>query len=380
MRIVIFSDTHLGRKNFKVAERENDFFSAFKQVIDYAIDNNSEAVLHAGDLFDTAKPAINVIIFAVEQLKRLKERGIPFFCISGSHDISATDSFLNVLQSVGLLANLTSKKYYEAKEDRVILKGESFNGLFIAGIPGKSNISSEIEYLQPDIPKSHFSIFMFHHIIEDISPVFSSIKKSMLPKGFDLYISGHWHEKFSTSIGDAQLLYPGSTENCDLNEMRSEFKGFIDYDTSSKNYEFVKLNIRKVIINEIDCTGLNPLAATDKMIGLIKPSNKEMVFFILKGRLREGIKSEINRQAINEAAMKNNYLLSRVYLNQLEDAFCEQIISGKKTIEEIEFEFFKSRGFKDGEISAAINIINLAVNEDESKGIIELLKGEDFLK
>ena len=29
MKIIIFSDTHLGRKNFKVAERENDFFNSF---------------------------------------------------------------------------------------------------------------------------------------------------------------------------------------------------------------------------------------------------------------------------------------------------------------------------------------------------------------
>jgi len=380
MRIVIFSDTHLGRKNFKVAERENDFFDSFKQVIDYAICNDSKAVLHAGDLFDTAKPAINVIIFAIEQLKRLKERGIPFFCISGSHDISATDSFLNVLQSVGLLVNLTSKNYYEAKEESVILKGEEFNGLFVAGIPGKSNISSEIECLKPEIPKNNFSIFMFHHIVEDISPVFSSIKKSMLPKGFDLYVSGHWHGRFSSNIGDAQILYPGSTENCDLNEMRSDFKGFIDYDTSSKDYKFVELKIRKVIIHDINCTGLNPLDVTEKMISLLKPSNKEMVFFILNGRLKEGIKSEINRQAFSELAMKNNYLLSRVYLNQLEDAFSEQITFDKKTIQDIEFEFFKSRGFKDEEISTAINIINLIVGDDESARIIELLKGEDFLK
>jgi DNA repair exonuclease SbcCD nuclease subunit len=216
--------------------------------------------------------------------------------------------------------------------------------------------------------------------VEDISPVFSSIKKSMLPKGFDLYVSGHWHGRFSSNIGDAQILYPGSTENCDLNEMRSDFKGFIDYDTSSKDYKFVELKIRKVIIHDINCTGLNPLDVTEKMISLLKPSNKEMVFFILNGRLKEGIKSDINRQAVSELAMKNNYLLSRVYLNQLEDAFSEQITFDKKTIQDIEFEFFKSRGFKDEEISTAINIINLIVGDDESARIIELLKGEDFLK
>jgi DNA repair exonuclease SbcCD nuclease subunit len=379
---VIFSDTHLGRKNFKVNERENDFFESFKQVIDYAIIKKTEAVLHAGDLFDTSKPNINVIIFAIEQLKRLKEKNIPFFSISGSHDIGINDSFLNVLDAIGLCVNLTSKRYYELNDENILLKGEKYKELFICGIPGKSNIANELECLKPVIPKDVFSIFIFHHIVEDISPIFSSIKKSMLPKGFDLYISGHWHEKFIATYGESQLLYPGSTENCDLNEMKNESKGFFDYDTINKKFEFIELKIRKSIINEINCTGLTPDEITQKMELMIKPSNKEMIFFMLTGKMKKGLKSEINRQKINDLASKNNYLLSKIYLHQLEDAFSEQIITNKKSINEIESEFFKNKGFDANEINVALKIMNIAFSNENNyiQHLIEELKSEDFLK
>jgi DNA repair exonuclease SbcCD nuclease subunit len=382
MKILLCSDTHLGRKNFKVNERENDFFESFKQVIDYAINNETAAVLHAGDLFDTSRPNINVIIFAVQQLKRLKEKNIQFFSISGSHDIGVNDSFLNVLDSVGLCVNLTSKRYYEINDEHLLLKGEKFGELFICGIPGKNNISGELECLKPIIPKNSFSIFMFHHIVEDISPIFSSIKKSMLPKGFDLYVSGHWHEKFVSEYNGAQLIYPGSTENCDLNEMKNEVKGFFEYETRTKKFEFRELKIRKSIIHELNCAGLTPEEVNEKMESLLKPANKEMVFFMLKGRMKKGLKSEINRQRITELAFKNNYLLSKIYLTQLEDAFSEQVIAGKKSINEIESEFFISKGFSKKETLIALKIMGVAVSNEDNylQVLINELKNEEFLK
>jgi DNA repair exonuclease SbcCD nuclease subunit len=382
MKIIIFSDTHLGRKNFKVNERENDFFESFKQVIDYAINSKAMAVLHSGDLFDTSRPNINVIIFAVENLKRLKEKNIRFFSISGSHDIGINDSFLNVLDSIGLCINLTAKRYYELKDENILLKGEKFNELFACGIPGKNNISNELRCIKPLIPPSSFSIFMFHHIIEDISPIFSSVKKSMLPKGFDLYISGHWHEKFIADYDGRQILYPGSTENCDLNEMKNEAKGFFDYETENKEFKFIELKIRKSIIHELDCSGLIPEQITQKMESLLKPANREMIFFMLKGRMKSGLKSEINRQKITDLAVKNNYLLSKIYLAQLEDAFSEQVIAGKKSINEIESEFFKSRGFSSDETISALKIMSIAASNEKNyvQLLIDELKDEAFLK
>ena len=88
MKFVHFSDTHLGRKNFKIDEREKDFEKAFKKVIDFAIEKNVDFIIHSGDIVDTGKPSYGSINFLVSQLKRLKKEDIGFFTVPGSHDVA----------------------------------------------------------------------------------------------------------------------------------------------------------------------------------------------------------------------------------------------------------------------------------------------------
>lgn len=80
MRFVHFSDTHLGKSNFKLQERIEDFNKVFEDVISFCIKNKVDFVIHSGDLFDRARPGTGVFLFAVKQLKKLKENKIPFFC------------------------------------------------------------------------------------------------------------------------------------------------------------------------------------------------------------------------------------------------------------------------------------------------------------
>ena len=378
MKLVIFGDTHLGRKNFKVDEREKDFLNSFTQVIDYSILNQIECVIHSGDLFDTAKPNINIILFVIKELQRLKEKNIKFFVIAGSHDVGINDTFLNVLDSLKLLTNITNKRYYEANENKIELKGEVYKELFICGIPGKNNIIESLKYVNVDIPENKFSIFVFHHIIEDISPLFSSIKKSDLPENFDLYISGHWHGKFITKVNNSPLIYAGSTESCNLSEMKNKEKGFFSFDTNLNKLDFINLKTRNVIINEIDCNEKDSLEILDEIISLIKPGNKDMLFFILKGVMKNGVKSDINKHLIYETAIKNNYLLCRVYFSELLDQLQEQILIEKKSIKEIEAEFFKSKGFNNNQIKTAINLMTLLSDKSNNNEIIEILKKSDL--
>ena len=67
MRFVHFSDTHLGASNFRLSERRQDFYKAFKQVIDFCLEKKPDFVIHTGDLFDTGKPDNETILFASSQ-------------------------------------------------------------------------------------------------------------------------------------------------------------------------------------------------------------------------------------------------------------------------------------------------------------------------
>ena len=384
MKILIFGDTHLGKRNFKIKQREEDFENAFSQVINHALTSKVEAVIHSGDLFDSGIPSISTMIFCIKELGKLKNGNIPFFITAGSHDVGSGDSFLRVLDELGLIINVSSKKYYSRDDDAIIITGEKRNGVFVCGLPGRNNqINEVLEIARINIPKNCFRVFLFHHIISDINPLFSTLKKSCLPKSFDLYVSGHWHDFFEASYEGKKLLYPGSTERCDFREMHSDSKGFIVYDTDNNNFSFEKLSIRKSIIFEINCTNLMPDEIIEKVRKKIVKGNGEMLFFVLKGGLKGGVKSEINLYEIYELAAEMNYLFCKIYTGALENPEEKQTIVHKKSINEIEKEFFKNKGFNNKETLLAQEIINVLGSgkssqniEEKINNIISWLKGE----
>ena len=91
MKFIHVTDTHLGKRESRIEEREQDFYKAFEQVIDKAIEEKVDFVVHSGDLFDVARPPTRTLIFAVKQLTRLKDEGIPCYIAAGSHGPSSSN-------------------------------------------------------------------------------------------------------------------------------------------------------------------------------------------------------------------------------------------------------------------------------------------------
>jgi DNA repair exonuclease SbcCD nuclease subunit len=110
MKFAHFPDMHLGKRTFKLKEREEDFKQIFKQAIDKAIEEKVAFIVQPGDLFDVGKPDIDTMIFCAHQLLKLKDAGIPFFAVPGSHDIGygETRSILSLFDKAGLLQNVGS--------------------------------------------------------------------------------------------------------------------------------------------------------------------------------------------------------------------------------------------------------------------------------
>ncbi|HEY5596274.1 MAG TPA: metallophosphoesterase, partial [Candidatus Bipolaricaulota bacterium] len=86
MRILHTADTHLGFRQYGLQERRDDFFKAFQQVVNVAIEKEVGAVVHAGDLFDNRFPTTEDLAEILGELSRLKACGIPFLGVTGNHD------------------------------------------------------------------------------------------------------------------------------------------------------------------------------------------------------------------------------------------------------------------------------------------------------
>ncbi len=87
MLILHTSDTHLGYAQFDLEEREKDVYDAFSEVIETAVKDRVDAVVHAGDIFHIPKPAGRPLVRLGEGIKTLRENGIRFYFTLGEHDI-----------------------------------------------------------------------------------------------------------------------------------------------------------------------------------------------------------------------------------------------------------------------------------------------------
>ncbi|MEP6067984.1 MAG: metallophosphoesterase [Paracoccaceae bacterium] len=94
MRCFVSADTHLGSPIRSVAIRNPELgerlkqasFDTFRRIVDMAISEAVDALVLAGDIFDSDFPDLKSRMFLIAQLTRASAAGIPTFLIRGNHD------------------------------------------------------------------------------------------------------------------------------------------------------------------------------------------------------------------------------------------------------------------------------------------------------
>src|SRR5437588_8804568 len=85
MRLLHTGDWHVGR-TIRGRSRTEEFADALREVVGIARQENVDALLLAGDLYDHRSPAPEADALVFEALVRLHEAGIPVVAIPGNHD------------------------------------------------------------------------------------------------------------------------------------------------------------------------------------------------------------------------------------------------------------------------------------------------------
>lgn len=357
MKFIHCSDTHLGRSNFGLNERKQDFFKAFENIIKKAIDEKVDFVVHAGDLFDTGRPDVETMINCVKQLMKLKENGIPFYTIWGSHDVSLTETPIELLETLGLVVNLSARKFIKTDE-KVHLSGAKQGDVFIAGVPGRrANARHIYENLEVK-PEGKYNILVFHHTVSEADNITSDIPISLLPKGFEYYAGGHWHKKSEFPYSKGIVVYPGSTEFNTVDEMGDSERGFYIVDTETGKKEFERCNTRDVVVKEVVIKDLSVDEVNQKCISAIPDNGKDALLVIkLKGQLKSGAKSMINRENINQTAKNRGFLIAKTYLGGLLNPEVKfHIETKKRSLENIERDFLSKMGYEKDIVDMAIDL------------------------
>ena len=99
MRILHFSDLHIGVENYGridpqtgLSTRLIDFLSSLDQVVEYALTENVDLVLLAGDAYKGRDPSQTHQREFASRLARLSHAGIPTFLLVGNHDLPSAVS------------------------------------------------------------------------------------------------------------------------------------------------------------------------------------------------------------------------------------------------------------------------------------------------
>lgn len=252
VKILHCSDIHLGRRPIgSIGEysqkRFDDYFRAFGEVVDAAVERRVDAVVIAGDLFDKRDLTPDVLERAEEILEKLCRARIPVILTEGNHD-KITDegaSWLLYLRNKGF-ARVPLYEYDEG--GGVVFSPETIGGVRFYGL-GYSGASMDmsIAALRSQLEPGAVNVVVAHTAASPEMFFPGLVRHEALAslEGLVTYFAGgHIHQRTAYPSRAPFFFTPGSTEYWELDETGE--KGYLVFDTASRACEFVETRKRAI--------------------------------------------------------------------------------------------------------------------------------------
>jgi len=213
-------------------QREVDTYEAFKQFVDYALEEKPDVILHAGDLFDSVRPTNRAICFVLGQLIKLSEAGIPFVVISGNHEtprLKETGSVFSLFEHIHGVYVVYENKYELIEIDDLQLhaiphsddiegeKNKMTLNIDANGSNFNSNFNFNVALIHASVLGAGLPAFMMGDFNEQVVDIDDLAK-------LDYLALGHFHG--CTRVME-NAYYAGSTERFSFNEVNDK-KGFLE--------------------------------------------------------------------------------------------------------------------------------------------------------
>ena len=325
MKIAIISDIHLGYERF-----EEDALAQAREAFGLAA-RLADAVLIPGDVFDKRYPKPEVIAQAINLFRELSKNDwgarivdfkghgkiytdVPIVAIPGTHERIAEgkDNALRLLSLAGLLADTS-------EATTVLQKGDEKVAIFGLGGLSEEMVAERLKKLDARPIGGMLNIFMFHQSIYELLP-FSKhfMTYNDIPKGFDLYVCGHIHNRVETTVHGKKLLIPGSTVITQLKDKEQEQKGFLLLDTADLRHEFMYIKSRPFIEKSISFSCATPAHIIEKCEKEISDiMAKEEAVPIIRLKLTGTVAEGFSGTDIQARPLQSKYLgRAYIYIDQ----------------------------------------------------------------
>ena len=339
MKIVHCSDLHLGKRfsgnKDYVKKRYMDFFNAFATFIDKVEEIKPDVCLIAGDIFD--KKEINPDILSKTEylFKKLKDNvKKDIIAIEGNHDNSRIleDSWLEYLQEQNILKVFYYNKDFEEKN---YLKIDDIN-FYPVGYPGFM-IDEALTKLSEKLNPQEKNIVIVHTGISggtNTLPGLVSTSILDLFKDKAIYIAGGHIHSFTTYPKEKPYFFvSGSLEFSNVQNEKSDKKGFVLFDTDTLNYEFIELEHRKRIKKDFSYTNFSNLENEfENFVKELNLTGEEIL--VISVSLNNN--DYINTENLENIAEKNGALKTHILIKNILNIGASEENNSDLSIDELE--------------------------------------------
>jgi len=355
------ADIHFGVENYGridtktgIHTRLLDFERAFAQCIDYAIEQDVDFFLFAGDAYKTPYPTPTQQKLLLNQIFRLQEKKIPVVIVVGNHDhplsfgrAHALDVFNAIrhdgfhvfsrpeartiatkngpVQVVGvpwpMRNNVVTKEMYRIKSGQEVTDYLSRQVVFII-----KELARQLDPSLPAVLAGHLTVAngVFSgsekRAVYGTDPLFLPSQLAIPP--FDYVALGHLHRHQNlNTVGGIPVVYAGSPERVDFGE-RKEDKGFCfvtitieGFVAKKTTYEFCPLAVRPM--KQVDITLNAQEDQTEQVVTAIQKHSLKDAIVKVVYHVPIGHKDSVDMGRVQRACKDAYYVASIVPVHEV---------------------------------------------------------------
>lgn len=339
MKIVHCSDLHLGKRfsgnKDYVKKRYMDFFNAFAVFVDRVEEIKPDVCLIAGDIFDKREINPDILSKTEYLFKRLKNNvKKEIIAIEGNHDNSRIleESWLEYLQEQNILKVFYYNRDFDEKN---YLKIDDIN-FYPVGYPGFM-INEALTKLSEKLNPQEKNIVLVHTGISGSTNTLPGLVSTSILDLFKdkaIYIAGGHIHSFTTYPKEKPYFFvSGSLEFSNIQNEKSDKKGFILFDTDTLNYEFIELEHRKRIKKDFSYSNFSNLENEfENFVKELNLTGEEIL--VISVSLNNN--DYINTENLENIAEKNGALKTHILIKNILNIGASQENNSDLSINELE--------------------------------------------
>ncbi|MDQ2049140.1 DNA double-strand break repair protein Mre11 [Natronolimnohabitans sp. A-GB9] len=296
-RVIHTGDTHIGYQQYNSPERRQDFLEAFRSVVEDAVADDVDAVIHAGDLFHDRRPGLIDLQGTIDVLRTLEEADIPFLAVVGNHESKRDAQWLDLFSDLGLATRLGAEPVLV---DDVAVYGLDF-------VPRSRRDALEYDF-EPLPAEAEHATLVSHGLFEPFAHADWDTERLLSEStvDFDAVLLGDNHKPDTAEVRDTWVTYCGSTERASASEREERGYNLVDFEERVAISRRGLTDTREFVFVDVE---LEDGEGVDRVQERVRQHDLEDAVVVVT---IEGDGRPITPATIEEAAIDRGALVARV--------------------------------------------------------------------